>query len=108
METVRVMEAETVASAKVSVEIFTGPAGASYSASVFVYIGIAGLVCGIAAIPTLVLWAMQDIALPPELIDGLADYIADLRLERVEGASHWIVHERPAFVAQRLAAFLQA
>lgn len=59
-------------------------------------------------IPTLVLWAMQDIALPPELIDGLADYIADLRLERVEGASHWIVHERPAFVAQRLAAFLQA
>jgi len=26
----------------------------------------------------------------------------------VPGASHWIVHERPAFVAKRLAAFLAA
>ena len=60
------------------------------------------------AIPTLVLWAMEDIALPPELIDGLEDYVADLTLERVEGASHWIIHERPAFVAQRLGAFLAA
>jgi pimeloyl-ACP methyl ester carboxylesterase len=57
-------------------------------------------------LPTLVLWAMEDVALPPELIDGLDDYIADLTLEKVEGATHWIVHERPAFVAQRLAAFL--
>ena len=59
-------------------------------------------------LPTLVLWAMQDIALPPELIDGLEDYVADLTLEKVEGASHWIVHERPGFVAQRLTAFLAA
>ncbi|RYF37072.1 MAG: alpha/beta hydrolase, partial [Comamonadaceae bacterium] len=54
----------------------------------------------------LVLWAMDDIALPPELIDGLDAYIPDLTLEKVEGATHWIVHERPEFVAQRLAAFL--
>ena len=58
-------------------------------------------------LPTLVLWAMEDIALPPELIEGLDDYVRDLTLERVPGASHWIVHERPAFVAERLAAFLQ-
>ena len=57
-------------------------------------------------LPTLVLWAMEDIALPPELIDGLEHYVPDLTLEKVEGASHWIIHERPAFVAQRLAAFL--
>ena len=57
-------------------------------------------------LPTLVLWAMDDIALPPELIDGLDAYIPDLTLEKVEGATHWIVHERPEFVAQRLAAFL--
>lgn len=57
-------------------------------------------------LPTLVLWAMDDMALPPELIDGLEDYIPRLTLERVEGATHWIVHERPAFVAQRLGAFL--
>ena len=60
------------------------------------------------SLPTLVLWAMEDIALPPELIEGLDGYVADLTLEKVEGASHWIIHERPAFVAQRLAAFLAA
>lgn len=57
-------------------------------------------------LPTLVLWALDDIALPPELIEGLEDFVPRLTLERVEGATHWIVHERPAFVAERLAAFL--
>ncbi len=58
------------------------------------------------ALPTLVLWAMDDHALPPELIDGLGDYIPDLTLEKVEGATHWIIHERPAFIAERLGQFL--
>lgn len=57
-------------------------------------------------IPTLVLWAMEDVALPPELVEGLDEYVADLTLEQVPGATHWIVHERPAFIAQRLARFL--
>lgn len=57
-------------------------------------------------LPTLVLWGMDDVALPPGLIDGLDDYIPQLTLERVEGASHWIIHERPQFVAQRLGDFL--
>lgn len=57
-------------------------------------------------IPTLVLWAMEDTALLPELVDGLEEYIPRLTLEKVPGASHWIIHERPAFVAERLAAFL--
>jgi epoxide hydrolase 4 len=58
------------------------------------------------SIPTLVLWAMGDTALLPELVDGLGEYIPDLTLEKVEGATHWIVHERPQFVAQRIAAFV--
>jgi len=58
------------------------------------------------AIPTLVLWAMEDVALPPELVDGLEEYVPDLTLEKVPGATHWIVHERPAFVAERIGAFL--
>jgi pimeloyl-ACP methyl ester carboxylesterase len=60
------------------------------------------------SVPTLVLWAMEDAALPPELVDGLEDYIPDLRLERVPGATHWIIHEQPALVAARLQAFLAA
>lgn len=57
-------------------------------------------------VPTLVVWAMEDIALPPELIDGLDGYIPQLTLHRVKGASHWIVHEQPQLVARYLGDFL--
>ncbi len=57
-------------------------------------------------VPTLVLWGMQDIALPPGLIDGLDDYIPDLTLHRIADGSHWLVHEQPALVSQHLLAFL--
>jgi pimeloyl-ACP methyl ester carboxylesterase len=57
-------------------------------------------------LPTLVLWGMDDAALPPGLIEGLDDYVSQLTLEKVDGASHWIIHERPQFVAQRLGRFL--
>ncbi|HZY16311.1 MAG TPA: alpha/beta hydrolase [Ramlibacter sp.] len=59
-------------------------------------------------VPTLVLWALKDTALLPELVDGLEDYVPQLTLERIPGASHWIVHEQPGLVADRLAAFLAA
>jgi pimeloyl-ACP methyl ester carboxylesterase len=50
-------------------------------------------------LPTLVLWAMDDIALPAALLDGLEDYVPQMELHRIEGATHWIVHEQPALVA---------
>ena len=59
-------------------------------------------------LPTLVIWGMGDIALPPGLLDGLADYVPRLELERVEGATHWIIHEQPLLVAQHLARFLSS
>jgi epoxide hydrolase 4 len=58
-------------------------------------------------VPTLVLWGMNDAALLPELLDGLEEYVRDLRIERVPEASHWIVHEQPALVAGKLEAFLR-
>ncbi|MDP2449249.1 MAG: alpha/beta fold hydrolase [Polaromonas sp.] len=57
-------------------------------------------------LPTLVIWALDDIALPPALIDGLADYVPDMQLQQVAGASHWIVHEQPERVAGYLQDFL--
>ena len=57
--------------------------------------------------PTLVLWAMQDIALPPELIDGLGRWVPDMRLVRIEDATHWVVHERFELLAQQIEAFLR-
>ena len=60
------------------------------------------------SLPTLVIWGLDDAALPPELVDGLDDYIADLTLVKVPGASHWIVHENPPLVIRTIAGFLDA
>lgn len=57
-------------------------------------------------VPTLVVWGLDDAALPPELIDGLDAYVPHLTLHRVSGASHWIIHEQPALVQQDLSDFL--
>jgi len=44
----------------------------------------------------------------PGLVDGLATFVPQLKLEKVPGASHWIVHEQPALIADRLGRFLSA
>jgi epoxide hydrolase 4 len=59
-------------------------------------------------VPTLVLWGMKDVALLPSLLDGLDEFVPRLTIEQVEDASHWIVHEQPQLVADRLARFLAA
>lgn len=58
------------------------------------------------SLPTLVIWALDDIALPPVLIDGLDGYVERLTVETVAGASHWIVHEKPQLIASFLQQFL--
>jgi epoxide hydrolase 4 len=56
-------------------------------------------------IPTFVLWGLRDTALLPELLEGLDAYVPQLTVEKVPDASHWLVHEQPALVAERLGAF---
>ncbi|MDB5731753.1 MAG: alpha/beta hydrolase fold protein [Variovorax sp.] len=58
-------------------------------------------------VPTLVLWALDDTALLPGLLDGLEDYVPDLEIRKVPGATHWIVHEQPDRVAREIEAFMQ-
>lgn len=53
-------------------------------------------------VPTTVVWAENDAALPPSLLDGLDAYVAPLRIVRVPGATHWIVHERPELVVAEI------
>lgn len=57
-------------------------------------------------VPTLVVWGLGDTALPEALLDGLDTYVNDLRIERVPGATHWIVHEQPGQVTSLLGGFL--
>lgn len=57
-------------------------------------------------VPTQVIWADADTALPPTLTDGLEHWVPNLRLDRVAGATHWVVHERPAVLIQLITSFL--
>jgi len=57
-------------------------------------------------VPTRVIWGMDDVALPPCLIDGLEDYVAQLDLQRVSGATHWLLHEQPERVRALLHEFI--
>lgn len=60
------------------------------------------------AVPTHVVWAEADTALPPALLDGLEGFVERLTVTRVPGATHWIVHERLAFVAAEIERALAA
>ena len=57
-------------------------------------------------VPTAVLWGDADTALPPALLDGLTEFVTHLEVQRVPGASHWIVHEQPGLVAKTIAKLL--
>ena len=52
------------------------------------------------SVPTLVIWGLQDMALPPGLIHGLEDYVPDLQLHTVADGSHWLVHEQAGEVSR--------
>ncbi|MNR59912.1 Alpha/beta hydrolase family protein [compost metagenome] len=56
-------------------------------------------------VPTLVLWAMDDVALLPGLLEGLDDYVPRITIKRVAGATHWVVHEQPDLVAREIERF---
>ena len=58
-------------------------------------------------VPTLVLWAQDDVALLPCLTEGLDAHIPELKLVPIEQATHWVVHEQPERVITEIAGFLQ-
>ncbi len=59
-------------------------------------------------VPTLVLWALDDSALLPGLLDGLDDHVPALEVVKVPNATHWIVHEQPQRVIAEIAAFIRS
>ena len=58
-------------------------------------------------VPTLVLWAQDDVALLPCLTEGLDDHIAQLKIVPIANATHWVVHEQPQRVIEEISAFLK-
>ena len=58
-------------------------------------------------VPTLVLWAQDDVALLPALCDGLQDHVPELKLVPLHRATHWVVHEQPGRVITEITDFLK-
>jgi len=57
-------------------------------------------------IPTLVIWALDDLALPPENLNGLEDIIDPLTIVRVPDCGHFVPWEAPDAVNAAMEAFL--
>lgn len=57
-------------------------------------------------VPTQVIWGMEDPALLPGLLQGLANWVPRLQVQHVPDATHWVVHEHPGLVRDTLARFL--
>ncbi len=47
------------------------------------------------SLPTLVIWAMDDLALPAKNLDGLEQFVEDLTLVKVPGCGHFVPWEAP-------------
>lgn len=58
-------------------------------------------------VPTTVLWGDADVALPTALLDDLESFVALLEVRRVAGATHWLIHEHPALVAETIDGLLR-
>ena len=59
-------------------------------------------------VPTLVLWGEADEALQVANLEGLEDFIPDLRIIRLPGISHWVTHEAPERALAEISAFINA
>ena len=57
-------------------------------------------------IPTLVIWALDDLALPPENLEGLEDIVEPLTIERVPDCGHFVPWEAPQAVNAAMERFL--
>lgn len=58
--------------------------------------------------PTLVIWAMDDLALPGSNLDGLEELCSHVQIERVHGCGHFVPWEAPGAVNAAMGKFLGA
>ena len=57
-------------------------------------------------IPTLVVWALDDVALPPCNLDGIDELVPDVTIVEVPGCGHFVPWEAPDAVNAAMDAFL--
>jgi pimeloyl-ACP methyl ester carboxylesterase len=59
-------------------------------------------------IPTLVIWALDDLALPPENLEGLDEFVDPLTVVEVPDCGHFVPWEAPDKVISAMEQFLQS
>jgi pimeloyl-ACP methyl ester carboxylesterase len=57
-------------------------------------------------IPTLVIWATDDVALPPSNLDGMKELVPDLTIVKVPDCGHFVTWEAPDAVNAAMDHFL--
>ncbi|WP_260580557.1 alpha/beta fold hydrolase [Sphingopyxis sp. PET50] len=57
-------------------------------------------------IPTLVIWATDDVALPPSNLDGIEELVPNATIVQVPGCGHFVTWEAPDAVNAAMDAFL--
>ncbi len=58
-------------------------------------------------VPTLVIHGMKDVALTPKILNGLDDYVKDLKIVKIENASHWVMVDAPDIVNSSIKNFIK-
>ena len=62
---------------------------------------------GIINVPTLVIFGMKDIFVLPKVLVGLEVFVKDLKIVRIENASHWLMHDDPELVNSAIQKFIK-
>jgi pimeloyl-ACP methyl ester carboxylesterase len=62
---------------------------------------------GIINVPTLVIFGMKDIFVLPKVLDGLQDYIKDIKIVKSNESSHWVMHDDPKLVNSSIIDFVK-
>ncbi|MHA1147963.1 MAG: alpha/beta fold hydrolase [Promethearchaeota archaeon] len=61
---------------------------------------------GYIKVPTLVIHGMKDKYIRAGVLEGLDEYVEDLKIIRIKEASHWVMHDSPEIVVGAITDFV--
>ena len=65
-------------------------------------------IIGNIEVPTLVIHGMKDNFIRPITLEGLSDYVKNLKIVKAEKASHWVMHDAPDLVCSSIREFVNS
>lgn len=62
---------------------------------------------GFIEVPTLVMHGMKDNFVRPVVLEGLEEHVKNLKIVKLERASHWVMHDAPELVCSNIKEFVK-